>query len=43
MYTKLSMSMMFSVHAWSRCGGLNEELFILVHSGPNSFVLPRGA
>ena len=26
-----SMSVNFSVHAWSRCGGLNEELSIFVH------------
>jgi hypothetical protein len=25
------------VHAWSRCGGLNEELSVLVHCKPNSF------
>jgi hypothetical protein len=29
----LSMFGKFLVHAWSQCGGLNEELCILVHWG----------
>lgn len=43
LHTKLSMFGEYFGHARSRCGGLNKEHLIMVHWGPNSFDMPRGA
>ena len=43
LHTTPSMYDRFLVHAWRQCGGLNEEPSISIHSGSNSFGMPRGA